>query len=655
MRIPFLMVTLLLFTFFSNAQERKLKWGQVEKSAIDMSTYPKDSSANAVVLADFGHLRFDFSQGHPSVVYSYHKQIKILKRAGFDYADISIPYHREERISGFKAQVILPSKERINVKKNETFTEEVNDNWSRMKLSFPKIEEGAIIEYKYELHSENIFSLKDWYFQRSIPTIYSQFTAEIPEWYNYLKFNQGQKLSVNESQYVNGKIHFNTDMIQLQNLFLVMASENVPAIKEESYVTTLDDHISKVQFQLQSYRYPNGLYTPVLSDWVSLAKELHEHNHFGKQFNRKGQFDDILAEITPLLEAGQSQKDKAEMVYKFIGNNLEWDGSYSYMAAENLNQCYKLKKANSGELNLMLLAVLRKIGIEADPILVSTRSHGKMLQSYPMVNQFNHVMVVATLDGNMKLLDIGNPARPMGLPRKNALNYSGWLIKETNPQWVEILAPKSKTVKFVQLDWDEDQKLKGVIKSLYEGYDAVDFATQIEKSRRKASGSGTSEEKSRKEPTIVIDSVDIPDYSLPINSLKTKAYVQLPDNTQSNGDFLYIQPVIEPPFDENPFKVEERSYPVEIPYGFSYKQIVNIPIPKGYAVEEIPEQVSISLANGGGKAEFRISNADSKLQIIYAIDIDNLIFTPDEYKGLKKFFDLIIDKQQAFIVLRKKT
>ena len=655
-----LLILLVFITLFNDlfSQKTTMKWGEVSKEDLAMTVYAQDTSAEAIFLGDFGNVAFEFSRNYPTIKYEYHRRLKILKRSGFGWADVSIPYYNKERISNFKAQVILPSGEKIPIKKRETFTEEVNEDWKKLKFSFPKIEEGAIIEWQYSRSSESFFRIKTWDFQRSIPTVISHLTLEIPEWYSYLILTQGRKLDVNEKASKNKNLYYQGSSMEMRTQHLRLAAYDVPAMKEESYVTTVEDHLSKVQFQLSGYQYPNSSYVPVLSSWPKVAEELNDHDYFGDQFNKKGQYKRILDEVSPLLVDAENDKEKAQIIYNYIGNNFEWDGYHTYMAKENLNECFKLKQASSGEMNLMLLALLKEEGINARPLLVSTRGHGKMFQTYPMMSQFNHVMVLTEIDGKQLLMDAGNPNRPMGVPRKSALNYFAWVVDEKSPQWIDLPSPKGITTQYIQLNWDEEQQLHGVIQSKYEGYDAIDVVNSIQEAKKNVQdGTNVAEEEtSDEQSSIIIDSIDVPDYTLPVSKLKTKVYATLPENAQVNGDFIYIQPVVDAPFDENPFKLEERSYPVEIPYPFSYKQIIMLPIPEGFAVEEEPEGMRLTLPNSGGKASFQVSQlSDNQVQIIYQIDIDQLIYSPEEYPALKNFFDLVIEKQEEFVVFKKKT
>ena len=43
-------------------------------------------------------------------------------------------------------------------------------------------------------------------------------------------------------------------------------------------------------------------------------------------------------------------------------------------------------------LQILLVSMLRDVGLEAHPVLISTRSHGQVVQVYPLLSQFNDVL-----------------------------------------------------------------------------------------------------------------------------------------------------------------------------------------------------------------------------------------------------------------------
>ncbi|MDP4680574.1 MAG: hypothetical protein NWS46_09435 [Cyclobacteriaceae bacterium] len=70
----------LIISFNSFAQKAPIKFGEVALEDLKMEVYENDSSASAVVLADFGTSFIDYRVDGFKVVYERHIRIKILNR-----------------------------------------------------------------------------------------------------------------------------------------------------------------------------------------------------------------------------------------------------------------------------------------------------------------------------------------------------------------------------------------------------------------------------------------------------------------------------------------------------------------------------------------------------------------------------------------------
>jgi hypothetical protein len=129
---------------------------------------------------------------------------------------------------------------------------------------------------------------------------------------------------------------------------------------------------------------------------------------------------------------------------------------------------------------------------------------------------------------------------------------------------------------------------------------------------------------------------------------------RIPDAAQIAGAFIYFRPVVDFLFDENPFKSLKRSFPVSFTFPLKAQYVVNLDIPAGYNIEELPEPVRISLPNDGGKLFFSCTKASERqVQLVLKLSLSQLEFLPDQYDGLRHFFELVAAKAQSPLVLKK--
>jgi hypothetical protein len=53
---------------------------------------------------------------------------------------------------------------------------------------------------------------------------------------------------------------------------------------------------------------------------------------------------------------------------------------------KTLKGVFNRKTGSGTELNLLLISLLRQVGIEANPVVISTREHGRIWKDYPMIS-----------------------------------------------------------------------------------------------------------------------------------------------------------------------------------------------------------------------------------------------------------------------------
>ncbi len=82
--------------------------------------------------------------------------------------------------------------------------------------------------------------------------------------------------------------------------------------------------------------------------------------------------------------------------------------------------------------------------------------------------------------------------------------------------------------------------------------------------------------------------------------------------------------------------------------------MLQLELPEGFALEEAPEPIKAALPNNGGSFQYTLSQNGNKLNLVTEIKIAQLRFEPEAYAGLRHFFNLLLEKQQNPIVLKRK-
>jgi hypothetical protein len=654
---------------FSWAQSSPIKWGDIPSEHLEMKIYEADSSAHAVILCDFGELEFQAPRGYDEYTFKRHKRIKILNKNAIDQlGHVSIDQWIDDEVYEIKAQVILPDGKKIKVKKSSIFKEQVNEQLVRYKFTFPNIVTGSILEYKYKLNSKYVNQIKRWVFQSNIPTLWSEYRTSIPKSYHYVQISRGRPMDeVVQFEGQDGMLvpHYRRYTTLLghkkrskRGVRLATASvkrtqfiqKEVPALKEEPFITRMDDYLSYLELKLDYISYSKRK-KQIIPTWEKAAKNLTNADRFGKAYSNSQTIQTIINETDAILSNAESNEEKVEMLYNFVATKLEWNGIESKLLSNDLLSTFKKGYGNSADLNLMLLALLKHYEIESYPLLVSTRDHGQPIQPHAILDQFNHVITLAKFENEFIAIDVDDPNRPLGYPRTNSLNLHGWIADVEDLQWIEIPNPSGKTISSGNIKIDLEGHMIGNLSYKFEGCAAIDIQQQMTED-----SAGYFLQNGLKDiyPDIEYQKVDFQQDQSKV--IKARAHCHIPFGAQLIDDLIYFSPIIEADFTENPFKLQNRSYPVDMTYPIAKEKIINIDIPVGYVIEELPSPINIGLKNRGASFQYKVVKINhEKIQLVSKLNIQQIRFAPVEYEALKNFFDLVVEKQGEQVVLRKDT
>ncbi|PVY38558.1 DUF3857 domain-containing protein [Pontibacter virosus] len=653
-----------------HAQDLPAKFGKVDDEALKMRVYEQDTSAAAVVLSDYGYSYFTYSKGF-KVVFERHTRIKILKKSGYDAANISVPYYqrnsKKETVYSIKGYTYNQEDGKVTKDKLESkaiFDEQTNENWFAKKFTMPNVKEGSVIEYSYTITSDFLYNLREWEFQSTIPVAYSEYNARIPEYFYYKQEQQGY-LRFDESTNTKSRDRFTitwssevtpgmgggrtpggSSQVEATSDVYRWVIRNAPALRPEKYITTLRDYQAKIDFELQTVKYPNELPQVMTGNWEDVTKDLLIADRFGAQLNRKGFFK---AEIAAITAKHTEPEQQMIAIHNLVKRSVKWNNKYGIYTTGTLRKAFDNKTGSAAEVNLMLTAMLQDAGLEAGPVLVSTREHGRVPQGSPMLNKFNYVIAHVKLGDKEYLLDATDPLLPAGMLPVRCLNGQGRLIKKDDQRWV-TLKPTGKLTKYFngELTINPNGGLTGKVTESSTGYDALSLRRTILEDGQDKYGEKISKE-------IGNYKVEKPEFQN-VEDLNQALNINYNLSASGNGqpvDVIYLNPMLGKGETENPFKLEERLYPVDIAVPIDYTYVAKFVIPDGYEVEESPKGAIISLPEDGGKFMYIVQREGNVLQIMSKINMLKPVYFAPEYPYLKEFYSQIVAKHAEQIVLKK--
>ncbi len=653
-----------------------IKFGKVSPEDFNISSPLIDSNTAAVVVADAGSSEFVANTFEMtfSIIFKHKTRIKIINKNGFDAATVVIPLYvgnkgKAETLESLKAytyNLVNGSVEDTKVEKGSVYTENYSKNWIHKKFTFPAVKEGSIIEYSYEIKSDFLFNLQPWIFQGAYPVLWSQYEANIPEFFRYVIISQGyQPFYINETNSSWIKFKFTdhpdrniprdglsqpySEVYELPGQLIVhnWVMKNVPALKSEPYTTTLENHISKLEFQLNEIAYPHQLVEKVASDWKKVCTELLGDDNFGIPIKKANNWlDDITASIVNKIDPDAL---KAKKIYEYVRDNFVAKYPYGYYTTTNLKDVYKSKSGNVADINLLLIAMLRNVGIKADPVILSTRSHGVTHSLYPLMDRFNYVVAQVDISETPQYLDATQPRLSFGkLPPKCYNGHARIITYDAEPVYFYPDSLKEREAVTVFISNDDGGTVTGSINDNLGYYESLQL-------RESVAEKGLDEYKKKivadmaegiDVKNITLDSLKMLDYPVNINiEFLLKGF--------GESEMVYFNPMLLSGFKNNPFKSAERLYPVEMPYLKDESYVLNMDVPKGYAVEELPKSVRIFLNEDEAMFEYIVSSSGDNIQMKSRVVFYRTTFKNEDYQSIRDFFSFVVKKQAEQIVFKK--
>lgn len=649
--------SLLLFLFvcsFVQAQQPpKVKFEKVSEEEMKMNVYDADTSAEAVILFDDGvsEVRWINQQGF-MLNYERFVRIKILKQAGTEWANFSIPLYTEmnskEEIRGIKGVTTNYENGKMvqtEMKKDAIFRESENKYWDMVRLTLPSVKVGSVIDLKYSISSPMFWNLRTWAFQYAIPVKWSRYRVSYPEYFLYNHTSMGyQPLKSQEHTTRNQTIEQNVNYTEH---FYDYVACDIPALKEEPYLTTLENYTTKMKFELASMNLiaVGGRIHTYTETWADIARRLLEDDDFGSQLKSANYAADELAK---LLNGKTDEKQKVLALYSYIQKTINWNDSKSYMPSKSLKKVYNEKTGNSADINLLLLALLKEAGIEAAPVILSTRENGLISFVHPSINDINYVIVRAMVNGSPMLLDATEPNLQAGLIPFRCLNGTGRLIRNGSVDEIALVNPKSSKNTMINLELKEG-KFAGSFFARNMGLSAFNFREAVKDAGGQKEYFDKLKNQSGEFQAEDFEFTNLDSIYLPVSR---KYNITIP-NESDDADILYFNPVLADRTTENPFTSPTREFPVDYGNASSDVYQLTIQIPKGYKVEEVPQSKSFTLPGKGATYIYQMTQTESAISLSTRFTIDKTMFLPTEYDALREFYNAIVAKEAEQIVLKK--
>ncbi|MEM6299150.1 MAG: hypothetical protein AAF740_10735, partial [Bacteroidota bacterium] len=444
----------------------------------------------------------------------------------------------------------------------------------------------------------------------------------------------------NNIRYGNGGGDRKYSNLSSNSKHFVYIGKDILPVEDEPYMANPDDAYARTEFQLLWIQYPQQEREVIAGNYERTNQELITSPSFGQQL-KKGKFAEEL------VSASASLEEKVSTVYKYVINNTSWNNFSGIRSSSVGKPLFKSGEGTIADINLTLTAGLRAVEVDAHPVILSTRGHGRPHPIYPSYDDFNYVITAIRTNEGLMLLDASTGLPPNVLPTK-CLNGQGWMVTPEGGQWISLKTNSLyETTNMTTLQLEGGQ-LKAEVKVQDKGYSAIPKnIALLREGKEELEKSVTEQNEDWK-----LDQFSCPDEPEDLQEIQYE--FKLAQEVEEDADVLYIQPLAYGVTTENPFKRETRQSNVEFPCPESEKLLFTFIIPEGYEAE-LPESAAVALPNNGGLFRYNAAQSGNKITILSSFSRTQNDFSPAEYPGLKEFYRLMVEKNQQMIVLTKKS
>jgi hypothetical protein len=629
-------------------------YGKVDQADLEMKSCDFEPDANAEVL--FNKSSVYYGSDLYSITEDVHKRVKIFNDNGKKEADIKIQYYggnRYEYILSIQAQTInlVDGKQEITkLDKKLIYTKNIDKARSEITFTMPNVKPGCIIEYKYSWNTNDNFNMPDWDFQEKIPVRYSELTTSIPDIFYFRPHLHTTLPLVKNSNSKEGRTLLDGGTGSPYGLDVdTRAMANIPSLPDEPYMSSFRDNVQSLRFQLVSIR-PIGGFTKTGSDtWAKVGGRLIDDDDFGGQLKRKLNNEDVIISKAKALK---TDDDKIAFVFKEVKNAMKWNAIDRWYTTDGTYRAWENKTGNSAEINLILYHLLKQSGVEAYPMVVSTREHGKVSGLYTSTVEFNRAVVYIPVDSTKRyILDATGKYNMYNEIPDELLNSSGLFIDKSKNQYDMIYLHKdipARQVILISAEIKPGGKLEGtaqISSSSYNRINAIEkYKTDGEK---KYTDYLRDNDNNLKISSLKFDNMEVD--TLPL--MQNIAFNL--DLAGSDENYIYLNPNLFTALKTNPFLSEKRMTDIDLRYLKNYSINGVYKVPAGYKIDALPKSITIVMPDKSVSFKRFVGEQDGSIVVRYTIMYKRAQYKKEEYPEFHEFFKQMHEMLNEQIILKK--
>ena len=628
-----------LFFIPAFAQDKLPSFGKIDKADLEMKDCDFDPGVEALVLIDVGDIEFTYVSGRGWQSESnYRVRIKILKESGLHRAEIKLGYYSKDKIeyitgvNGISYNLGMNGEiEETKLEKSGIFDKSIDKDHSEISFALPNVKKGTVFEYKYRRDRTAFGGIPSWAFQQGIPVRYSAYNIMIPQYFEFTV----QTIKRQEVERVEGRR-------AEDGTWYIM--RNIQGLKDEPYSFGRESYLQRIEFQLAKIESPS-YYKEFRNTWPKLIEELLDEEDFGgilkKNIKETGEIDAAVIGVN-------SKKEKIRLVYNYVQKNMLWDNEYTLYSGDNkIKQAWDKKNGSITDINFILIKLLRNAGVDAKPLLVSTKDNGAINMVYPFLLQFNAVMAYVKVGDETYIMNAADKYNPFDMIPYDVLYSNALIVDKTEGGLVALESDaKFNSTVFFTCSVEADGKLSGQANLTSSGYARNIRMNTYKKAKLKE------QLEDNEGITIKVDSISLKNENDELLPLEQK--VEFGGNMQTSGEYFFLPVTIFTGIAKNPFVAETRVMDIDFNFPKTYVVSGSYVLAENYVVNALPKNTKMILPDTSIVLTRTIQQSGNIISFRYTLDFGSPGYTAGSYPYIKDFFKKMYDILDERIVLKKK-
>jgi len=587
---------------------------------------------------------------------------KILRPGGREYGMVAAEFDSNRKITGMKAWCIPAQGKDYEVKEKEALdislagvesSELITDVKDRF-LQIPAAEPGNVVGYEIETE-ERPFILQDWWsFQHRIPVKEARYSLQLPSgweykaiWINHAEV-QPTPAGANQWQWV---------------------VTDVPAIREEDDMPPWRGVASQM---VVSFFPPGGSGKKGFENWNDMAR------WEGSLF--QGQRDpspEIKQKVVALTASAPTTLAKMQAIAAFVQKEIRYVaielgiGGWQPHPARDV---YSHKYGDCKDKATLMSAMLKEIGVDSYYLDINMHRGGVTPTTPPLMYWFNHEILAIRLPedvndpsliaiykhpklGRILIFDPTNEVTPFGQLMGRLQDNYGLLVTEDGGDLIQL--PQLETSasgqrRMAKLKLSPEGTLSGDVTEVLRG----DYAD----SQRDALRSVTKDaDRIKRIESLLSHSLgvfQITAASVGNLNVHDQPFEYIYSFTSANyaksaGNLLLVRPRVIGNWSSDILeKKEPRKYPVEFDGPLQDTDTIEIKLPTGYEVDELPLAANAEYSFGSFHSKCEVK--DGALVYTRTLEYKELSVPVDKLDQLKKFYRIIASDERNTAVLKPK-